>query len=284
GLVVLNKPFGIKVYGHDKPGARSKTGQNNASSVPVCDFTVEDALPHLKNYLNVSNLSILKSAEKYTSGIMLLSADQKISDSVKRSFNIAKNRKLPHLIHWMLTLGYPVATYKKERVGIKFLEAGEGEIRQPVIVNDVSRRAVALKRIHPVLVEFRVLSTNPALPTSLVEIATSSVKFHFVRVYASDRIATILGDVLYSSRMNTLLGVPVKTQIQKTLSFDMQPLPEKIAKELGVPKGAAGHSMIPTMLHLRSIILPSFRGEDLTLTAELPMHFRWTTDKLHLLS
>lgn len=36
------------------------------------------------------------------------------------------------------------------------------------------------------------------------------VKWHFVRVYASARMAPILGDILYGARMKKLLGVPVK--------------------------------------------------------------------------
>ncbi|GFU19438.1 uncharacterized protein NPIL_532381 [Nephila pilipes] len=180
-----------------------------------------------------------------------------------------------------LTLGYPGANYKKEKVGLKLVEV-EGR-KQPIIVVDPSLKACRLKKVHPVYVEYRVLSVNKKFPSSLVEISTSSVKSYFVRIYASSQISSILGDLFYSNRMNTLMGVPVKLHVQHAQAYDIPLLPDKTAELLNLPKGS-DISAIPTMLHLRSIFLPSFKGEDVIITADIPMHFKWTTEKLNLLS
>ncbi|GIY07497.1 uncharacterized protein CDAR_549972 [Caerostris darwini] len=66
GLIAVNKPFGLKIHSHDKPGTRSKNGQSPVvSSIPDCNLTFEDTLGELKERLKISNLSILKSAERY---------------------------------------------------------------------------------------------------------------------------------------------------------------------------------------------------------------------------
>ncbi|KAF8764860.1 Mitochondrial mRNA pseudouridine synthase like protein [Argiope bruennichi] len=284
GLIAINKPFGIKIHSHDKPGTRSKDGQRFLiPSIPECDLTIEGALRELQERLNVPSLTILKSAERYTSGIVLLSTDEHTSNAVKKSFNKAKFQKVPHFVHWALTLGYPGLNYKKEKVGIKFLELENEEKKQPIIIQDPSKKACLQKRVFPVHVEYRVLSVNKDLQTSLVEIASSSLKYHFVRIYASSQICSILGDIMYCNRMNTVLGVPVKVQIEHSHAFDSPPLPEKMTKALNLPKGATC-SVMPTMLHLRSIFLPSFKGEDLTIVANLPHHFQWTAEQLKLLN
>ncbi|GBN14903.1 hypothetical protein AVEN_149151-1 [Araneus ventricosus] len=101
GLIAINKPYGIKIHGHDKPGTRSKDGQRFLiPSIPECDLTVEGALGELQERLNVPPLTILKSAERYTSGIVLLSTNEHTSNAVKKSFNRAKSQKIPHLVHW----------------------------------------------------------------------------------------------------------------------------------------------------------------------------------------
>ncbi|GFX04397.1 uncharacterized protein TNCV_3975431 [Trichonephila clavipes] len=123
---------------------------------------------------------------------------------------------------------------------------------------------------------------NKKFPSSLVEISTSSTKFYFVRVYASSQISSILGDLLYSNRMNTLMGVPVKVHVQHAKAFELPELPDNMAEILNLPKDS-DNSAMPTMLHLRSVFLPLFKGKDVIITADMPTHFKWTTEKLNLL-
>ncbi|GBN78571.1 hypothetical protein AVEN_133957-1 [Araneus ventricosus] len=67
GLIAINKPYGIKIHGHDKPGTRSKDGQRFLiPSIPECDLTLEGALGELQERLNVPPLTILKSAERFS--------------------------------------------------------------------------------------------------------------------------------------------------------------------------------------------------------------------------
>lgn len=286
GLLVLNKPFGIKIHGHDKPGARPKSDlQFIKPSVPQCDYTIEDALPVLQEHFNLPNLSIVKSAEKYTSGVVLLSSSDKVTKKLQKSFNLAKHHKKPHLVHWAVTLGYPVVPYRKEKVGIKFVEKGINGKQQPVLDTEITKAARKKKKVYPVNVESRVISVNTELSTSLVEIASSSVRYHFLRVYASSRVAPILGDILYGSRMKTLFGVPVKTQLSDSSESGFEPFPRKMSEILYLPTGTSGQLMIPTMLHLRSIVLPDYcqKDKDFTVTVKLPTHFQWTVERLNLL-
>ncbi|KAG8190725.1 hypothetical protein JTE90_024859 [Oedothorax gibbosus] len=281
GLIALNKPFGIKSLG--KSDKRTKTKPSFiVSPIPECNFTIEDSLDSLKSILNVKKLSIVKSAERFTSGIVLLSCDDYTTNAVKKSLNIAKIQKTPALTHWMITLGYPVVNFREEKVALKFLEAENEEFKQPIIVTEFSKNEVKNKKVYPVHVIYRAICVNPTLQTSMVEISSSSVKWHFVRVYASSRIAAILGDAIYSNRMNTFMGMPVKLHIEQASAFGMPPISEDIAKALYIEKGIKGHSRIPTMLHLRSIFLPRFKNEDVTITANLPTHFQWTAEQLKL--
>ncbi|XP_021002957.2 mitochondrial mRNA pseudouridine synthase RPUSD3 [Parasteatoda tepidariorum] len=286
GLIALNKPFGVKIHSHDKPGARSKPGQRKiVPTIAETDYTIEDALPILKSYLKAPGLSILKSAEKYTSGIVLLGENEQVSLCLKKSIEKAKQQKTPHLIHWMLTHGVPVIKDRKERVAIKLLSEDADQPKQPIIVFQFSRRNVKSHILHPVNVEYKVLAENKTVSSSLIEVASSSVVYHFVRVYASTRIVPILGDILYGSRMNTVLGMPVRLHIQHAQAQDMQPLPKKMSEALDLPKGLHGHTMMPTMLHFRSILLPTFAGkEDVIITAPPPIHFQWTAEQLNLLN
>lgn len=54
---------------------------------------------------------------------------------------------------------------------------------------------------------------------------------------------------------------------------------------LELPRGTAGQIMIPTMLHLRSIILPDYhqKGQDYVITVNLSPHIVWTVKRLNLL-
>lgn len=285
GLIALNKPFGIKIHGHDKPGTRYKENQRFViPSIPDCNYTIEDSLPALQKHLNVPKLSILKSAEKYTSGVVLIGSSDKVAKRVTRSFDIAKQQKKPHLVHWGITVGYPTVSYRKEKVGIKFLEREDCKERQPVIVTNVSRRSCKLKLVHGVQVESRPISINKALSTSLIEIAVSSVQWHFVRVYACSLMAPLLGDIMYGSRMKMLLGIPVKVQLQNAFAYGVQALPESMCEVLNLPKGENGAKLVPTMLHLKSVILPNYeeRDTDLVISAEPPLQFQWTASKLNL--
>ncbi|PRD28876.1 UNVERIFIED_CONTAM: hypothetical protein NCL1_31120 [Trichonephila clavipes] len=99
GLIALNKPYGIQIH-HDETDTPRGKQRFVIPSLPNCDLTIEETLDDLKEHLNVPNLTILKSTEKYSSGIVLLSTNDNTTASVKKSFNRAKFNKIPNLIHW----------------------------------------------------------------------------------------------------------------------------------------------------------------------------------------
>lgn len=67
--------------------------------------------------------------------------------------------------------------------------------------------------------------------------------------------------------------------------FPLQHIPEKLSDVLELPRGTLGQLMVPTMLHLRSMVLPDYhqKNQDYVVTANLSPHFAWTVNKLNLL-
>jgi 23S rRNA-/tRNA-specific pseudouridylate synthase len=66
--------------------------------------------------------------------------------------------------------------------------------------------------IKPVTVTTTVLKYGDH-KTALVEIQTSSIKWNFLRIYCADLMIPILGDHLYSCRIQSIMGVPTKIDI-----------------------------------------------------------------------
>ncbi|XP_054707190.1 uncharacterized protein LOC129216991 [Uloborus diversus] len=277
GLIAINKPYGVKTKNFDKSGPVMDVNQ----SIP--DYTLEDAMPALQEHLNVPELIVSKTCERYSSGVVLLSSSKKIDSDVTKSFRIARHQQKNHLTHWIITLGYPVLNFKKETVGLNFLRSKESKTKQAIIVDSPSKRSRKRRTVLFYRVEYQAICVNPSLETSLIEISSSSDTSHFIRVYASNCIAPVLGDPIYSCRMKKLLGIPVKVHLQNFESFKMQPISDQMAAKLSLPKGVIGHTKIPTMLHLRKVLLPSFNGEDLLISAELPPHFQWMAKTMNLL-
>jgi 23S rRNA-/tRNA-specific pseudouridylate synthase len=80
---------------------------------------------------------------------------------------------------------------------------------QPVIERQFSKRMVMRRDILPVYVQTEVLGRGMN-NTALLEIQTSTVKWNFLRVYCADMLVPILGDHLFSCRVQNILGVPTK--------------------------------------------------------------------------
>lgn len=283
GLIALNKPYGVNIYRSSKKDGNS-TGAVNLASQEDFPYTIEDCLPHLRNHLNIPDLIVLKSSEKHASGIVLLGISEAVKDRVKKSQVIAKQEKIPSYIYWALSHGGSLHQAIKQRVGIKLVDLKSQNGKQPVIVKSFSKKEVLKKKVKPVIVEHRMISINKETSTSLLEIATSSAKWHFVKVYASSQASGILGDIIYSPRMRRLLGQPINMNLENITAYDVQPLPELLCQRLDLPCTVDGHLLVPVMLHLRSVVLPKYIGnKDLIINASAPPHFVWSCSRLNFI-
>lgn len=280
GLIALNKPYGVGIYRCNKRDDGS-TGAVNLASHEDFSYTIEDCLQDLKCYLNVSDLTILKSCERYASGIVLLSINEVVSARVRKSQSIARGKKIPPYIYWALSNGDSLYPALKQNVGIKLIALKSKNEKQPVIVKSFSKREIRKKKVKPVVVEHRTIAVNKETSTAILEIATSSAKWHFVRVYASSQVSGIMGDTIYGLRMRRLLGQPISMNIENITAYDVKPLSEPLCHRLDLPCTVEGHLLVPIMLHLRSIVLPQYiDNKDVIINASAPPHFTWTCSKL----
>lgn len=130
-------------------------------------------------------------------------------------------------------------------------------------------------------VEFNVLSNSTLNLCSLVEIRSSTTKWHALRLFASTFLySPILGDNLYASRIQKVGD----TYVQVDPFQESTELPAKVDKpilELLNIESSQQH-IIPVHIHLRSLGLPSFlgKGKDLIVEAPLIPPFDWTCKQL----
>ncbi|XP_013775440.1 RNA pseudouridylate synthase domain-containing protein 3-like [Limulus polyphemus] len=288
GLIVVNKPYGVPIYKHNVQANENKSTVTQtvlSSSQVECPYVLEDALEALKSHLQYTDLKIVKSAERYMSGIVLLAATEKVAQKIRKAITSSKTRKQPFMNYWAITKGYPDPAILEERVGIKLIEVGQESNKQPIIVKKFSKKEVLNTKVRPVNVEFRTICINKPLSSCLLEITTSSVKWHFLRVYLANKVSCVLGDTLYSSRVRQILGQPFTISPYNTAAYDIQSLPNEVCSRLKIPTGIKGHTLVPVMLHHQSFLLPDFvsKGQDLLISALPPSHFLWTCSQLDIL-
>ncbi|XP_067131872.1 mitochondrial mRNA pseudouridine synthase RPUSD3-like isoform X1 [Centruroides vittatus] len=273
GLIAINKFYGIPVYKvkGDKMIPTVITPFNGNFSL-----SIEESLPLLKNELEVKQLKIIKSTEKYSSGILLLSSSDKVTEKVTKAFIRGKSENIPHLIYWALTVGCPTTETVREKVGIKLSTIND--IKQPVILKEISANQIKKKVVKPVIVDCSLLESNKELSCSLVKLAVSSVKSHFLKVYMTTRGSYVLGDVFFGRRVGTVFGKSVET----STTYGAKSLPDDICQKLRLPRGTSNEA-IPVMLHLNSIFLRGYdSGKDLVVAAPPPPHFLWMCEKLEI--
>ncbi|XP_076333664.1 mitochondrial mRNA pseudouridine synthase RPUSD3-like isoform X2 [Tachypleus tridentatus] len=288
GLLVVNKPYGVPIYKHNYQTHEKKNTitQTVLGSAQVeCPYVLEDALDALKSYSQYPDLKIVKSAERYMSGIVLLAATENVAKKIEKAIRSSKTRKQPFMNYWAITKGYPDSLMSEERVGIKLFDIGQEGHKQPVILKKFSKKEVLNKTVKPVNVEFRTMCINKPLTSCILEITTSSAKWHFLRVYLASKVSFVLGDNLYSSRVRQIFGRPFTISPHNTAAYEIQSLPNEICSRLKIPNGIKGHMLVPVMLHHQSFLLSDFvsKGQNLLVSALPPSHFLWTCSQLDLL-
>ena len=271
GLVVINKPYGI--------GEARTVVQQQCHHIPnAVDYALQDALPHIAAQLNYSELTLVRKPEKYMTGVTLLAADSKVEKAVETSLRRGNNFTKTY---WVITTRVPRTLKGKEQLAMKLVSSNRYKYRKPVIATSWYNNAIKRGDMKILNVEFNVLSNSTLNLCSLVQIRSSTQKWHALRLFASTFLySPILGDDLYASRIQKVGDAYVQVDpFQESTE-----LPAKLAKpilELLDVESSQQH-IIPVHVHLRSIALPSFlgKGKDLIVEAPLISPLDWTCKQL----
>ncbi|KZC10958.1 PREDICTED: ribosomal large subunit pseudouridine synthase C-like [Dufourea novaeangliae] len=270
GLIALNKPYGI---GTEKGAVQTKYAVPNA-----VDYTLQDALPHIAEHLKYPKLTVVRNPEKYMSGVTLLAGDSQVQDKIEKSLRRGNNFTKTYLV---ITTSVPKRLKGKEKLAMEMISNPDYNYRKPVIVSSWSERARKRQLIKPLSVDFKVLSNSTLNLCSLIEMRSSTIQWHAIRLFATTVLyCPVLGDNMYASRIQKIGNTYV--QVDPFLEYtQLPPVLEKPILQLLNVKRSQQH-IIPVHIHLKSIDLPSFirKGEDLKIEAPLIPPFDWTCEQL----
>lgn len=138
-----------------------------------------------------------------------------------------------------------------------------------------------MQRVRKLNVKFEVLSKSIFDLCSLVQIIPNTVKNHAIRLYASTYLYTpILGDNLFASRIQKVGNTYIKLNPFFSCTNRNQNLDERIYKLLNI--SPSQENLIPTHIHLKTVVLRKFFGKTVTIEAPLVPSFAWTCKQLDI--
>ena len=270
GLVVLNKPHGLPL----------NPSEDSA-------FSLKSSLQSLADMIGVKSLKVIKSTDRWSSGITLLATEEKTIETYKKNlFKMKAQRKLASS-YLCLVKGHTNIN-RTERVQIKLVDCPH--VANPVVGSmhkepEISRKSSSpyqnmkeqAKRVH---VHCSTLSNSSQVNASLLCLEPSRVGNHFIPVYLADSSFPLLGDPLYDYRTRSLLGHKVKLTTAHTESRRCQVLPPSMLDLIGLHKGEEWE--VPRMVHFHRVHLSDWLGKDthLTVFAPPPEYFARTCQTL----
>ncbi|GFO07403.1 RNA pseudouridylate synthase domain-containing [Plakobranchus ocellatus] len=262
-IIALNKPVGVSVHGSRSP---SQAGSS----------AVIDSLSELSRRLQTPDLEIGLSLKSFYSGLILICKGSKSKGKLDLALKFAASQKLQVLSYLVISVGIPtcpLGTDLSTYIRREFLHNREMSVIQEQN-NNTARKSGSM-----MLASFRVqtLSTNEDLGVSLVEVSINKDKWESVETILSHWLSPVLGDNIYSSRAQYLMGVPFRTSAH-TVPPTQQRLPARLqaALEDYDPGLTETSRSMPLCMHRHKISLSRFPRKDsvpLILTAPLPLHF-----------
>lgn len=125
--------------------------------------------------------------------------------------------------------------------------------------------------------DYEVLSNSTFNLCSLIKLKSSTHHKNAINLFASTYLyCPVLGDDFYSRRIHKVGNT--YTRVDPFLNLELPKLDEKLLALLKVKHSE--RSIIPTHVHLKSVTLPKFFGETLTIDAPLMPYFNWTCEQL----
>ncbi|XP_045605802.1 mitochondrial mRNA pseudouridine synthase RPUSD3 [Procambarus clarkii] len=285
GLIALCKPYGIaQVRGvSSDSGPQTVVQILNSGGIPDHVPTVGATIPVLKELYGASHLEVIRSAERWSSGLMLLCTSPELADKVHKSLRRSRTLQQPPLTYWAVTVSLPQPVSAASKAACK-LEYVNNIGKVPVILKNYTQASLKRGEVKLSVVEHQTLIYNKNTGAALVEVNTHSARWHFLRVWLAHSFSPILGDALYSSRVKMIAGKKLHVSPHNLTSYEPQMIPEELYSKLELPSQAK--DMIPCHLHLAKVRLAQFNNDksDLIISAQPPDFFMWTCRQLGLMS
>ncbi|XP_046399859.1 mitochondrial mRNA pseudouridine synthase RPUSD3-like [Ischnura elegans] len=275
GLLVFNKPYGVGV-------SPVPTSSKALEILPKSyGYNLHDVLPYLGNSLGIDRLIVAKSSGKFTSGVLIMATSDKAFDRFKTCQRRERPAKKLTSKYLGVVMGEPLNENISESVKVALTSSPDGKTLQPIIYGN--KKPALAKDAISVAAECRTLCTN-GHGASLVEIKSNTTKWHFLRVYMAHKLAPLLGDDMYGSRVKYVAGLPVAMNPFNIHSRSTVSISPSIRTRLGLEEGE--EITIPCHLHLQEYTFLGWNrdGSDLTVNAPIPSFFDWTCKQLNLIN
>ncbi|KAK7072326.1 hypothetical protein SK128_011576 [Halocaridina rubra] len=285
GLIALCKPYGIAQFtaegrGHD--GEKTIVQLLNSGGVPAETPVLASILPLLKDMYEVDHLEIVKTCERWNSGLVLLSTKPSLKDKIQKCFRRSKAFKKPALTFNVITNGIPITSSGSTKVAIT-LENVPNIGKVPMIKKSCSTREIEHGASKVVIVKHSTVAENEDLQVALVEVNIQTLKWHCLRVWLAHNYCPVLGDSLYGGRVTSIAGKRVQINPHNLKAYQPQDISSDVLSRLHLPETSL--ELIPSFIHLSKITLSHFNRDksDLVITAPPPEYFNWTCEQLGLI-
>ncbi|XP_002730528.1 mitochondrial mRNA pseudouridine synthase RPUSD3-like [Saccoglossus kowalevskii] len=262
GVLALNKPAGLGVH-----------SQREDLDTADHQWSLLEVLPDLKHQIGEKHLQFVKAPEKDCSGVTLLAKTPEIAADIDRSLKEARLRQVFTRVFWAVTVGVPSPLSGLIKVPVTNEVVDDEHQVSPV--KDSSKRSYKMRNTRKLLTKYRVISESNQC--ALVELMPLKAYKDQLRVHMTTKLCRILGDHVYSSRIQTILGIPVLIDARNAMP-GTQVLSEEVRHRMNLTSAVI--DSIPLHLHCVAMTLPSWKKkEDLIISAPLPKYF-WKTLKL----
>lgn len=200
-MIAIAKPYGVGIHTpYFKATSRSKYLLESAILGDV-KYCIKDGLKLLGEQLNVKNLQISKTSDRFMSGIVLLSTNDKANHKIKAACIASRKHDKTLYTFLCITKGFPLmnSPFIKETVGIRLEQINEQtKEKEPVIIYNPSRASIKKQINVKVYADLRILEYNRLYDVALVELSCSSERWKFMRTYLSSKACFILGNLCNS--------------------------------------------------------------------------------------
>eukprot|EP00088_Acartia_fossae_P003673 TRINITY_DN11572_c0_g1_i2.p2 TRINITY_DN11572_c0_g1~~TRINITY_DN11572_c0_g1_i2.p2 ORF type:complete len:413 (-),score=57.59 TRINITY_DN11572_c0_g1_i2:265-1503(-) len=265
GLVGINKPYGLPVH----PSKDT-------------EFNLVSCIPAIANHLELDHLELIKSTERYTSGITLLASSKDALEKIQKTKIRVRKERLLNDSYLTLVSGHTKMD-SLEDFCLTLKEFPELEnplfskVAKEPIIKSVTRSHWARMNKKERLQHAHVASIQKSskVPMTLVNISPSTTKNHLIRVYLAHKGFPVLGDNLYSYRVKTILGKKVNwSNVAVSQTNKNQILPSSMLELFGMDKSDVWR--IPACIHHWRCVLPGWtsKKKDVTIFAPPPHYFQ----------
>ncbi|XP_014677489.1 PREDICTED: uncharacterized protein LOC106817345 [Priapulus caudatus] len=174
GLVGINKPYGLPVH---KEGTRDVKKNRWRVRDNQSSLSLAGAVPDLGAALGMPELKLIKSTERFSTGVALFGASSGQATAVSAALVKAKKAMLFPTTYWALTVGIPAFPAEQEKVYIRMVEVGN--IYLPIMDLRPSNRSLRQDSVlKQGTIRGEVLTSQGRYNAALVQLRSTSEKRH----------------------------------------------------------------------------------------------------------